>query len=128
MNRKNIWPVTAGFLLLAVLSVAADALLRTFFPGTFGLSGRILSWLAAVIILGYGAAFGVLSGYLTARLAATRPMLHATALAGILFVFALGGELMSWQSAPIWFNLGFLAMIFPSAWLGGLLRVRQLRL
>jgi hypothetical protein len=55
-------------------------------------------------------------------------MLHATVLAGIVFLFALGGELMSWQSAPIWFNLGFLAMIFPSAWLGGLLRVRQLGL
>jgi hypothetical protein len=52
--------------------------------------------------------------------------MHAMVLGGIVFLFALGGFAGSWQRAPAWFNLSFLGMIFPSAWLGGFLRARQL--
>jgi len=38
MSRKSVWPIIAGFLLLAVLSVGADMILRSFFPKAFGTS------------------------------------------------------------------------------------------
>ena len=53
--------------------------------------------------------------------------MHALALGGILFLFALGGLVGSWYSAPAWFNVGFLATVFASAWLGGIIRARQLQ-
>jgi hypothetical protein len=128
MIRKSIWPVLAGLLLLAVLSVGADILLRGFFPKAFGPSEAAQGTLASVVTILYAAGFAVLSSYLTARLAGSRPVMYALVLGGIVFLFALGGLIGSWQRAPAWFNVGFLAMIFPSAWLGGFLRARQLEL
>jgi hypothetical protein len=109
-----------------VLSVGADILLRGFFPKTFGPSEVVQGALASVVTIVYAATFGMLSSYLTARLASSRPVMHAMVLGGIVFLFALGGFAGSWQRAPAWFNLSFLGMIFPSAWLGGFLRARQL--
>jgi uncharacterized membrane protein len=127
MKRKSIWAVIAGLLLLSVLTTGADILLRAFFPKAFGTSGVVESWFAAIATITYAAVFNVLSSYLTARLAGSRPMMHAIILGGVVFVISVLGELAgSWQSAPAWFNLGFLAMILPSVWLGGFVRARQL--
>jgi hypothetical protein len=127
MTGKSIWAVIAGFLLLAVLSIGTDMLLRGIFPNTFGPLKAVQGPLASVATLAYAAAFGVLSSYLTARLAGDRPGMHAMALGGIVLLFAVGGLIGSWQRAPAWFNIGYLAMILPSAWLGGFLRTRQAR-
>jgi hypothetical protein len=126
MSRKSVWPIIAGFLLLAVLSVCADMILRSFFPKAFGTVEAPLGVLASVVTIFYASAFGVVSSYLTATLAPGRPVMHALALGGIAFLFALGGLVGSWQRAPAWFNVGFLAMVIASAWLGGIIRARQL--
>ena len=127
MSRKSVWPIIAGFLLLAVLSVGADMILRGFFPRAFGPSEAPLGALASTVTILYASAFGVLSSYLTARLAPSRPVTHALALGGIVFLLALGGLVGSWHRAPAWFDIGFLAMVFASAWLGGIIRARQLQ-
>jgi len=86
MSRKSVWPIIAGFLLLAVLSVGADMLLRGFFPKAFGPSAAPLGALASVVTIFYASAFGVLSSYLTAALAPSRPVMHALVLGGIVFL------------------------------------------
>lgn len=128
MNRKSVWPIIAGFLVLTVLSVGADIVLRAFSLEADGPSEASLSALASTVTIFYASAFGVLSGYLTARLAPSRPAMHSLILGGIVFLFALGGLVGSWHRAPAWFNIGFLALIFASAWLGGIIRARQLQL
>src|SRR5271163_2358364 len=85
MSWKSVWPIIAGFLMLAVLSVGADMILRGFFPKAFGLSEAPLGVLASAVTLFYASAFGVLSSYLTATLAPSRPVLHALALGSIAF-------------------------------------------
>jgi len=126
MNRKSVWPIIAGFLLLVVLSVGTDMILRGLFPKAFGPSGAPMSALASLTTILYAGAFGVLGSYLTARLAPSRPVMHALALGGIVFLFALLGLVGSWQRAPAWFNFGFLATVCGSAWLGGIMRAQQL--
>ena len=86
------------------LSTIADLSLQASFPETFGHSGANLTWLSALVTIGYGAASGVVGGYLTARLAASRPMLHAAILGGVVILIALLGLIGS--RAPVWFNLG----------------------
>ena len=127
MSRKSVWPIIAGFLLLAVLSVGADMILRGCFPKAFGPSEAPMGALASVVTIFYASAFGVLSSYLTAALAPNRPVTHALALGAIVFLFALGGLISSWHRAPAWFNFGFLVVVFASAWLGGVIRARQLQ-
>lgn len=82
--------------------------------------------LASAVTMFYASAFGVLSSYLTAALAPTRPVMHALVLGGIVFLFALGGLIGSWHRAPAWFNVGFLVAVLASACLGGVIRARQL--
>jgi hypothetical protein len=127
MSRKSVWPIVAGFLVLAALSVGADMILRGFFPKAFGPSEAPLGALASLVTIFYACAFGVLSSYLTAALAPGRPVMHALALGGIAFLFALGGLVGSWHKAPAWFNVVFLVVVFGSAWLGGIIRARQLQ-
>jgi hypothetical protein len=126
MSRKSVWPILAGLLLLAALSVVADMILRGFFPKAFGPSEAALGALASAVTILYAGAFGVLSSYLTARLAPGRPVVHALILGGIAFLFAIAGLVGSWHRAPAWFNVGFLATVLASAWLGGVIRARQL--
>ncbi len=59
-------------------------------------------------------------------LAPGRPVMHALALGGIVFLFGLGGLVASWHKAATWFNVAFLVMALASAWLGGIMRARQL--
>jgi hypothetical protein len=127
MSRKSVWPIIAGFFLLAALSVGADMVLRGFFPKMFGPSEAPQSTLASFVAIFYAALSGALSSYLTARLAPSRPVTHALALGAIIFLFAVGGLVGWWQRASEWFNFAFLAMVFPSAWFGGLLRARKLK-
>ena len=125
MSRKSIWAVVAGFLLLLVLCVVADSLLRAICPAGFGPSGQLQSWGAGIATIVYSAAFSAASSYLTARLAGSRPVTHAMFLGGLLLLLTLVELARSWHLAPVWFNLCFLGMILPSAWLGGLARARQ---
>ena len=125
MTRKSIWALIAGFLLLMVLSIGADILLRAFFPKAFSPSGAVQSWFAAITTICYAAAFGALSSYLTARLAGGRPVMHAMVLGGVVLLVVVAELAGSWHSAPAWFNLCFLAIILPSAYLGGFIRARQ---
>jgi hypothetical protein len=105
------------------VSVSADFLLRALFPETFGHSGANLTWLAATVTFVYGAASGVAGGYLTARLASNRPVMHAAVLGGVVLLFALVGLVGS--RAPVWFNVSYLAMILPSVCAGAFLRTRR---
>src|SRR5882762_7730747 len=91
MTRKSIWAVLAGFLLLMALSISAELLLRASFPETFGHSGANLTWFAAIATVVYGAVSAIVGGYLTARLAGSRPMAHAAVLGGVVILFALVG-------------------------------------
>jgi hypothetical protein len=127
MIRKSIWAVIAGLLLITVLSVGADSLVRTLFPAAFGPAGQVQSRVAGMATILYAAAFGAFGSYLTARLAGARPIMHAMIVGGIVLLIVLIELARSWQLAPLWFNLGFVAMILPSAWLGGLMRARQVR-
>jgi hypothetical protein len=127
MGRKSVWPVIAGFLTLIVLSFGAELILRGLLPKEFGPSERTMGTLASAVTIFYASAFGVLSSYLTATLAPSRPVQHALTLGGIVFLFVVGGLVGSWHRAPAWFNIGFLAMVVISAWWGGVIRARQLQ-
>ena len=130
MSRKSVWPIIAGFLLFVVLNAGTDLILRGFFPKAFSLSAApqgALGALGSLITIFYASSFCVLSGYLTAVLAPSRPVMHALVLGSIVFLFSLGGLVGSWDRAPAWFNVGFLVVVSASAWLGGILRARQLQ-
>jgi hypothetical protein len=114
---RSLGAVAAGYLIFGV----SAALL-------FQLSGQAphaaapTSFKIASII--WGAVFALVAGWLTARIAGTRPATHAGILAGLI---ALGAavSLAARAGEARWSQIAAIALMAPCAWLGGLLSRRR---
>ena len=112
--------VAAGFLVTAVASTAADAVMHA--AGIFPNSPRAMSDPLFALASAYRALFTVAGGYATASLAPDRPMRHAWILAGIGFVaglagagyYVIGGE----ELGPAWYATSIPIEAIPCVWLG----------
>jgi hypothetical protein len=126
---KSIGAVLAGLLIVVVLSVGTDVVLHAtgVFPPWDQPAGGGLLLLATV----YRTIFSVAGAYITARLAPDRAMSHALALGGVGLVLSIAGAVATWNRGPAfgphWYPLALMALAVPQCWLGGALRVMQLR-
>ncbi len=79
----------------------------------------------------YRIVFGVLGGYVAARLAPDRPVRHAVILGFVGVVLSLAGAAATWNQGPgfgpKWYPLSLVAIALPSTWAGGLLYDRSSR-
>lgn len=115
---RSTGAVVAGFLVVAALSIATDAVL--------GLAGRLpkpgtpLSDAMAAVALAYRTLYTVGGGYLTARLAPDRPMRHAMTLGAVGTLAALAGLVVTWGQnlGPEWYPVALVILGVPSVWLG----------
>ncbi len=118
-------------LLRALRSVAVVILGYVVFAGAaallFQLSGHAphapasAGFMAVAII--YGIVFAVIVGWLAGRLASAHPVGHATCVAALIATGALISLLFAGTSST-WSMWAALALMAPSAVLGGLLRAR----
>lgn len=124
---RSIAAVVIGFVLIAALAFGTDAALRAALPNSFTPEGGTSDPGLLLLTLAYVTLFAVAGCYLAARLAPRRPMAHALVLGALGFVFNIAGTIAMWDSAPAWYHMVALALVMPSAWLGGWLRERELR-
>jgi hypothetical protein len=124
---RSIAAVVIGFVVIGALAFGADAILRATVPGAFTANGRMEDPAMLLFVLGYVTLFAVAGCYLTARLAPRRPMAHALVLGLLGLCFNVVGTMAQWDHAPAWYHVLALALVMPSAWLGGWLRERELR-
>ena len=102
--------------------------------------GAVLAGLLAVVILdvgidvvlhatAYRMVDGITGGYIVARLAPDRPVLHALALGIIGLVLSTAGVVGTWNQGPEfgpkWYPLALVVVALPCALMSGILRVRQ---
>ena len=128
LMRRSIGAVVAGILANVVLSMGTDAALHA--------SGIYPRWFTPMadhlwaLALAYRIVFAVVGGYLTARLAPTRPTRHVLVLLIIGSVLGLLGVLSGRNKGPeygpFWFSLGIVIAGVPFTWLGGLLHARRI--
>ena len=115
----------AGFLAVAALSMAADAVLHAmnYYPndGTVGSDAEL------AVALAYRTVFTVLGGYITARLAPSHPQRLATILGAIGTLFAILGAVTMWNLGHQWYTVGLVVLAIPSTALGGWLFTRFAR-
>jgi peptidoglycan/LPS O-acetylase OafA/YrhL len=114
--------VAAGFIITAVASTAADAVMHA--TGIFPSSPRSMSDPLFALAATYRALFTVAGGYVTARLAPDRPMRHAWILAGIGLVAGLAGVVAYYtiggaELGPAWYAISIPVEAIPCVWLGG---------
>lgn len=128
---RSIGAVLAGLVVNALLSTATDLLLVALgvFPplAQFGRPESFSDSLLLIALL-YRTAYGVLGCYLTAHLAAQRPMAHSLALGCIGFLIGVVGAVATWGTWTSWYSLAIIAVTLPSAWLGAsILQYRRSR-
>lgn len=125
---RSILAVVAGIAVGVVLSVVTDKAMRS--AGVLAPLDQRAADSALALAVAYRTVYGVISSYVTARLAPNRPMGHALLLGGLgLFVSVLGTAL-TWNKGVVyashWYPLVLIVLALPTAWLGGKLRVMQL--
>jgi hypothetical protein len=115
----------AGFVAVAALSIAADAVLHAmnYYPN----DGTVGSDAGLSVALAYRTAFTVLGGYITARLAPSRPQRLATILGVIGTLFAILGAVTMWNVGHQWYPVALVVLAIPSTALGGWLFTRFAR-
>jgi hypothetical protein len=73
------------------------------------------------LALGYRILYGVLGGYLVARLAPFAPLGHALVSGVLGMIMGTLGAFAMWGLGPNWYPVVLAATALPCAWLGGLL-------
>lgn len=126
---RSIWALVGGFLAVVTLSVSTDAVLHA--TRIFPALGQQMSDGLFLLATAYRTVYGAAGSYITARLAPDRPMGHAL-VGGCVGVFlAIVGVVTTWNQVPSlgphWYSVALLATALPGAWVGGRLRVMQLR-
>jgi hypothetical protein len=127
---RSVAAVLAGFVTLSVaiytMQGAGTAILRQMNPDlpatvsivNYSMATRVL-WLI------WETASMMAAGYVTARLAASSRVVHATVMGAIQAVVTLAAMSSVRSDEPIWFWLTGIALMIPAAWFGGRLRVTK---
>lgn len=119
--RRSVGAVVAGLLFVIIISTATDALLHA--TGIFPPWGKPMSDSLFLWAFGYRIVFGIVGGYITARLAPDKPVKHALLLGVVGFVLSLAGAAATWnrgpELGPKWYPLALIIIAIPTAWLGG---------
>jgi hypothetical protein len=126
---RSVGALLAGFLFVVMLSIGTDLALHA--TGVFPPLGQPMSDALFLLATAYRTIFGAAGSYVMARLAPDRPMQHAL-LGGVIgLVLSTVGAVVTWNRGPAfgphWYALALVVTALPCAWLGGRLRIMQLR-
>jgi hypothetical protein len=125
---RSVLAVLAGMLTVVVLDVGIDSILHA--TGVYPPWGKPMAERLFLLAMAYRIVDGIIGGYVAARLAPSRPMLHAMILGGIGVALSLVGAIATWNKGPEfgpkWYPVALVALALPCARIGGAIRVRQL--
>jgi MFS family permease len=122
MNKnifKSVGAVLAGFVAVAILSVATDFVFETLgiFPDAAN-PELYASWMLGIALV-YRSIFTVVGGYLTAKFAPQNPMHHIYVLMVLGLIGGVAGAVSGWHLGNHWYPV-LLAVTGPLfVWLGG---------
>lgn len=119
MNRKSVWAIVAGVLLILVVTTVVDIVLhmvQVYPPMNQPLDDRL-----SALATSYRIVIGVAGAWLTARLAPDRPMRHVLILGAVGTVLGLVGLIATWNSGmgPRWYPMLLVVLALPQSWAGG---------
>ncbi|UWZ86429.1 hypothetical protein [Occallatibacter riparius] len=124
---RSILALLAGFLVAIVLSLVTDLLLHQF--GFYSSIGQPTTSSQLAVATLYRSFYGILSAWVTARLAPYNPMGHALVGGAIGTLIALAGAIGTWNLnlGPHWYPIALVVLALPTAWIGGKIRLLQLQ-
>ena len=117
---RSITAVVAGFVVIAVLSLGTDQLFHSL--GVYPPWGQPMHETGLnLLALSYRLVYGILGGYVAARLAPRAPVGHAVALGVIGLVLGGIGAIAAQEMGPLWFPVLVALTALPCAWVGGMI-------
>ncbi len=124
---RSIVAIVVGFFAVALLSVVTDMILEKigFFPPLAQPNAYV--WWMLFIAFIYRTIFTVVGGYITAKLAPSKPVKHAVILGVIGMVFATLGTVANWDKGAQWYPILLILISVPSTWFGGKLQTNSLK-
>ena len=125
MNKKSIWAVVAGVLVIIIVTTLVDIVLHT--VGVFRPIEEPINDALALLATSYRIVIGVGGAWLTARLAPVKPMKHAMILGFVGVVLGLVGVVATWNKGlgPRWYPISLAVLAIPQCWAGG--RIYEMR-
>jgi hypothetical protein len=116
---RSIGALLAGFAVAIVLSIGTDIALHA--VGLFPALGQPMSNKLLLLATAYRTLYGIVSGYVIARLAPHHPMQHALTGGLVGLVVSIIGAAATWNRGlgPHWYPLALIALALPPAWIGG---------
>lgn len=125
---RSVLAILAGIAVGIILSVGTDWSLTHigFAPSQNERWPDQLLLLAAT----YRSMYGIIAGYVIARLAPNRPMGHALFAGALGTVVSAAGTAATWNSTlgQHWYGIALVLTALPTAWLGAKLRLLQFRM
>jgi hypothetical protein len=128
---RSIGAVLAGMLVGIVLTIGTDIALHSI--GVFPPWGQSMIGFDGALLFAtvYRTVFGIAASYIIARLAPDRPMQHALVGGVVGLAVSIVGAAVTWNKGPAfgphWYPLALIVLAMPQAWVGGKLRLMQLR-
>jgi hypothetical protein len=128
---RSIAAVLAGMIAGVILTIGTDIVLHAI--GVFPPWGQSMAGFEGALVLAtvYRTVYGIVGGYIAARLAPDRPMLHALILGVLGLAVSIVGTMVTWNRGPAfgphWYPLALIVLALPQAWVGGKLHDVQSR-
>ena len=120
---RSILAVLAGMVFIVAASTATDwVLCKTILPEMASTHAPPAD---LALALAYRTVFGVAGGWITAKLAPSRPMTHAIVLGAIGTLAALAGAVAMWSVGQQWYPLALVVLALPQCWLGARIAARR---
>ena len=119
MNKKSIWAVVAGVLVIVVVSTIVDVMLHV--AGVYPPVEQPIDNALSVLATSYRVMISIAGAWLTARLAPDKPMKHAMILGYVGVVLGLVGVVVTWNKGlgPRWYPIALVVLAIPQCWVGG---------
>ena len=124
---RSVLAIGASLITVVVLSLGTDVVLHA--TGVYPPWGQAMSDGLFGLATAYRLVYGILGGWMTARLAPSRPMAHSLVGAAIGTVLATVGAVLTWNKGPEfgphWYPLALVVTAIPCGWLGAVIATRR---
>jgi hypothetical protein len=127
MNRKSIWAVIAGVLVIIVVTTLVDIAMHAI--GVFPPMDQPIDDALALLATSYRIVITIGGAFLTARLAPDKPMKHAMILGVVGTFLGIVGIVATWNRGlgPRWYPIALAVLAIPQCWVGGRLYMMRSR-
>jgi hypothetical protein len=126
-KARSVRAIVLAFFAVVILSLGIDQLLHVL--GVYPPWGQpMFDPGLNLLALSYRIVFGVVGGYIAAKLAPYSPMGHALTLGIIGFVLSSAGAIVAITQqdlGPSWYPIALALTAVPTAWLGGYLYLKK---